>query len=159
MADYSQAVQQRDAGIEMAASNDAGRRQRGQTQAVLDDIITEWLVAHPTLFIDDLWEAVAVHPSAIALGLEPGKYVGAALQRAVRDGRMERMEAGGKACWFVARQSIRNNLAPKWVFRSLIYQDQLQWPDWRAIALEAINRVDELEAEVTHWRVVAEIGP
>lgn len=113
-----------DAGI--AASGDAGsvvgddgvRYPIGPT---IFDAIRGYLTRHETLFIDDLWDWAGDHHAGWAnLDLAPGKYVGQQMQKAQRDQLMVKIGAGMEGC-FVARPSIRSHLAPKWVFRSLIY--------------------------------------
>ena len=79
------------------------------------EVLRKYLEDHPTLFVEDLWDYVDEPPSPRA--------VGAIIQGAARDGWIAhiRVPEYGKDA-IVSRPSTRSNLAPKPVWRSLLYR-------------------------------------
>lgn len=118
MTDIETARIGRDAGIKLAADNRPSDTDRAYF------LIHDYLHVHRDFFIDDFWDWI----EANRFELEPGRYVGQAIQRAIRRRQMEKVRggyrrgAGEDMLGWVARPSVRSHLAPKWVFRSLIYQ-------------------------------------
>lgn len=104
---------------------DAAGRARDAALAKHDQLTTDLVVSilagylrcHEFVHTDDVW------PLLDAEGLPPGRYVGRAFQRAQREGLMAKVPMVGPVEGvFAARGSVRSNLAPKWVYRSLIFE-------------------------------------
>ena len=72
-----------------------------------DGFIDQYLTRHPYLFVDDLWDAGLLSPSS-------PRALGARMQAAARRGSMVKTKE--------YRPSVRSNLSPKPVWRSLIYE-------------------------------------
>lgn len=119
---------QRDAGIEQAAQND--RIDGASLQATLADLIKTYLERHPSFFIDDFWEWAETQESWAKIGIDPGRYVGAAMQKAQNEGWMRKLDVWAElgipgAPAFAARASVRSNLSPKWVYASRLYRKDM----------------------------------
>ena len=71
-----------------------------------DAFIEEYLTDHPYLFVDDLWDAGLEAPAS-------PRGLGARMQAAARRGSMFKTEE--------YRPSVRSNLSPKPVWKSLVY--------------------------------------
>ena len=101
-----------------AAAKMAGIAQSEETSGAdwaeyADSFIEDYLADHQYLFVDDLWEA----------GLEAPKSpraLGARMQAAARRGSMVKTDQ--------YRPSVRSNLSPKPIWRSLVYSPS--GPDW-----------------------------
>lgn len=102
----------------LAAEADAARRRDAalaQVAAGADaawtaqawDTLVSYLQAHPTFFVDDLWEAGLVEP-------REARALGPVVLRAAREGLMRKSG--------VYRKSVRSNLTEKPVWTSLVYK-------------------------------------
>jgi len=129
-ATYAEACRARDEGIERSShpgsvTGDCGRVDIGET---VYDAIVRYLWHHRLFHIDEFWVWAGEHHDGWqALGLDPGRFVGAQMRKVARRGMMAKIDVrhvcrDTTPVW-AARPSIRSNLAPKWVYLSLILQD------------------------------------
>lgn len=98
------------------ARDAATSRHDKKTTDLVVEVITRHLRTHEFIHTDDVW------PLLDEYDLPPGRYIGAAFQRLQRDRLMAKVPVWtGDGEAFAARASVRSNLSPKWIYRSLIY--------------------------------------
>ena len=83
--------------------------------------VKQYLLTHPTMFVDDLWDLLPELPE----GQESGRGLGRVIQSAAKYGWCSILPSDNPNAApgdLTSRRSVSSNGAPKWVWRSELYK-------------------------------------